>query len=78
MTLDGPDTRYMMFWRGAWRPVVHMLAANNAQTFNVMQAGKAVLYVAEAFGWVAVSINPGDLIERVDRDPARREWAYID
>lgn len=55
-----------------------MLMANNAQTFNVMQAGKAVLYVAEAFGWVAVSINPGDLIERVDRDPAKREWAYID
>lgn len=72
-----PDTKYQLFWRGAWRPVVSMFDANNVPTTLALRCAKAVLFVALDY-WVAVSTSPGDIVERDDRDPVKRRWETVD
>lgn len=75
--LPGPDTRYMMLWKGEWRPVVNMFDASNRQIEDALRVVKAVLYVRPAH-WVATLAAPGEIIERTDRDPNARQWEYVD
>lgn len=77
MKLDGPDTRYMMMWKGAWRPVTNMFDQRKVETNIAATAVIAVLFVKPDY-WVTTVVNSADLIERVDRDPKVRVWDYID
>lgn len=69
-------------WRGEWRPVIAMIDSNNHPTTLVSRAIKVVLHV-EAERWmsphyhVAILVNPGEVVERFDRDPSARVWEYI-
>ena len=74
--IAGPDTKYMMIWCGKWRAVVYMYDAQNGPTTLVLRAAKVVLYVTEDY-WIATYVNPGEIIERLDRDPKRRDWEMI-
>lgn len=71
--IAGPDTKYMMQWRGEWRGVVNMWDFHNVPTTLAMRAVKAVLYVSPSY-WVATLVNPGEIVERYDRDPKQRQW----
>ena len=73
----GPDSRYIMLWRGAWRPVMNILDANNIERTDARYVAKAVLWVEHGY-WVATLAGPADLIERPNRDPNEREWETID
>lgn len=73
----GPDSKYMMFWRGEWRAVMNILDASNHFTTNPLRASKAVVYV-EPGVWGATLAGPADLIERDDRRTSDREWEMID
>jgi hypothetical protein len=77
--IAGPDTKYMMIWCGKWRPVVCMWTAQNVPTTLALHAAKAVIWCKEPphNEWVAVAVNPGEVIERFDRDPERRKWDTI-
>ena len=75
--MNGPDTKYKMMWRGDWRAVTNMLDSSNNETTLVLHATKAVLFVAKG-QWVAVVVNPGEIVTRTDRDPKNREWEYVD
>lgn len=77
MRIEGPDTRYMMQWKGAWRPVTNMFDHQSDPTTLAMRAAKAVLYI-EPGHWVACLVSPGEIVERDDRDPNLRDWEYID
>lgn len=74
--MTGPDSKYMMQWGGAWRPVVNMFDYSNAPTTLALRAAKAVLYVSDTC-WIVCLVSPGDIVERPDRDPSEREWEYI-
>lgn len=77
MKIVGPDTRYMMQWRGEWHAVTNMLDSNRKETHDLMRAAIAVLFVEPNY-WVTTLVSPGDVVERHDRDPLRREWDWID
>lgn len=77
MKVEGPDSKYVMMWRGAWRPVVNMIDHVGADTTLVNRATRVVLYVRQDY-WVAAVVNPGDLVQRTDRNPSARVWEYID
>lgn len=74
-----PDTKYQMLWCGKWRPVVRMWDAQNMPTTLALRATKAVLWCKEPpdDGWVAIAVGPGEIVERFDRDPKKREWETI-
>ncbi len=72
----GPDTRYMMQWRGKWRPVVNMFDAQNVPTTLAMRCVKAVLFVSFDY-WVATLVAPGEIVERYNRDPRAQRWDMI-
>lgn len=76
MRLTGPDTKYMMMWKGAWRPVVNMFDGQKEETTNPVRATSAVLFAETC--WVACVVSPGEIVERMDRDPNLRQWEYID
>lgn len=71
-----PDTKYQMMWCGKWRPVLRMYDSNNTPTTLALRATKAVLWCDEPpdNGWVATLVYPGEIVERFDRDPNKREW----
>lgn len=77
MKLVGPDTKYMMQWMGAWRPVTNLFDQHRIETTLALRASIAVIFIAPG-AWVTTLVTPGDLVERVDRDPKLREWDYID
>jgi hypothetical protein len=61
-----PKTKYRMFWAGEWRPVLHMLDANNVPTTLVIRATRAVLFMKHG-RLVAVTVGPSDnLMENAD------------
>jgi hypothetical protein len=72
----GPDSKYMMQWSGEWRAVTNLFDHNGNPTIWAMRAAKAVLFVADGY-WVSCVVQPGDLIERLDRDPNIRDWDYV-
>ena len=74
----GPDTKYMLQWKGEWRPVLGMLMMDGTPTTLAMRAYKAVLYIEGADYMVRTAVSPGEIMERYDRDPEKREWDYID
>lgn len=74
--MNRPDTKYRMMWGGAWRPVTYMIGQGKDQTHNVLHATRAVLFVSEDT-WIATTVNPGDIIERFDRDPDARNWVPV-
>ena len=74
--IEGPDTKYMMLWCGKWRAVVYMYDAQNTPTTLALRAAKVVLYVTENY-WIATYANRGEVIERFDRDPKKRQWEMI-
>lgn len=76
MVLSGPDSKYMMQFLGEWRAVTNMFDAANNDTTNALRAAKAVLFVSKD-QWVAIAVNPGDIVERFDRDPDARTWESI-
>ncbi len=73
----GPDTRYMMQWRGEWRPVIAMADRQGTPTTLVIQAAIALLYLNPTQR-ASCHVNVGDIVERFDRDPDVRPWEYID
>lgn len=77
MRFAGPDSKYIMMWRGAWRPVMNLFDHNSAPTTDALRAAKVVLFVNPDH-WVATLVNPGDLILRPGRDPNETDWEYID
>lgn len=77
MTVIGPDTKYMMLWDGEWRAVVNMFDHTKRETFEPMRAVAVVLALPDG-EWAATLATPGELIERVDRDPKRRGWIFVD
>jgi hypothetical protein len=68
-----PDSKYMMQWQGEWRAVTNMFDHMNVPTTLSIRAAKAVLYVNDDC-WIAVSVSPGEIVERFDRDPKLRSW----
>ncbi len=54
-----------MMWKGAWRPVLHMLDGGNTPTTLPVRATKAVLYIAHRH-LVAVPVGPADILENAD------------
>ena len=74
-----PDTRYQMMWCGKWRPVLRMWDGNGTPTTLALRAVKLVLWCDEPpdFGYVATLANPGEIVERFDRDQKAREWEYV-
>jgi len=77
MRVPGPDSRYIMLWHGAWRPVMNIFDAGNIERTDARYAAKAVLWIDPGY-WVATLASPADLIERSNRDPAEREWEILD
>ena len=77
--IAGPDSKYMMQWCGRWRPVLNMYDGNNTPTTNVLRVTKVVLWCNEPpdYGFVGCIASPGDLVERMDRNPNARKWDFI-
>lgn len=77
--MNGPDTKYMMFWCGKWRPVMHMYDARNIPTTLAIRASKCVLWCDEPpdNGYVGTVCNPGEIIERTDRAPGAGKWTEL-
>jgi hypothetical protein len=71
--MNGPDTKYMMQWKGEWRPVTNMFDHGKMPTTMAMRAATAVLYISDDI-WVACTVSPGEIVERPDRDPKLRIW----
>ncbi len=74
--IAGPDTKYMMQWGGQWRAVTNMFDHQNIATTLAIRAVKAVLFVAQDC-WVVTLVAPGEIVERLDRDPKARQWDVI-
>lgn len=78
MRIVGPDTKYMMQWQGAWRPVTNLFDGRGVETTFASRATAAVLFLTLDYWVTCLIVNPGDLVERGDRDPNARTWDYID
>jgi hypothetical protein len=70
-----PKTKYRMFWRGEWRPVMRMYDANNSSTTVVIRVSKAILYMAHDTG-VLVLAGPGEVMENADYRTSEWETSY--
>lgn len=73
----GPDSRYIMLYMGAWRPVTNIFDAGGIERIDARYVAKVVLWIDDDC-WVATLAGPADLIERDSRDPSEREWDMID